>query len=161
MHIWTIQKWINHVPKTYICEKSYIRIRSDKGIDVDLKTACRNFVLWAKKEYYFPLPIRIYLKSQETFRAFDGDDVVGAFFEPSDYLSLPYIKVATGDYLKMVDLYGRDDAIATILTVIAHEMTHYFQWVNGLSLTDRGRERQAIQYSHFILAEYAETRDHP
>ena len=53
------------------------------------------------------------------------------------------------------------NAIATILQVIAHEITHYYQWINALQLTEIGRERQANQYSRYILDEYAETREHP
>jgi predicted SprT family Zn-dependent metalloprotease len=57
--------------------------------------------------------------------------------------------------------WGKDDALARILATIAHELTHYFQWINNLKLTPMGRERQANQYAGFILAEYAHTRTHP
>ena len=54
-----------------------------------------------------------------------------------------------------------DNALAAILGSIAHELTHYFQWVNGLQLTNTGEERQAKRNKRFVLDKYAETREHP
>jgi len=56
---------------------------------------------------------------------------------------------------------GRDNALASILMSIAHELTHYFQWINNLPLTLMGEERQATIYARYIIDEYAETRGHP
>lgn len=39
---------------------------------------------------------------------------------------------------------------------MAHELTHYFQWINALKLTPIGRERQANAYARYITDEYAE-----
>ncbi|MCE0554415.1 hypothetical protein LQK80_24240 [Bacillus thuringiensis] len=44
---------------------------------------------------------------------------------------------------------------------IAHELTHYFQWINDIRLTRIGYERQATAYSGYIIDEYKETREHP
>ncbi|EOO25981.1 hypothetical protein ICM_00435 [Bacillus cereus BAG1X2-3] len=44
---------------------------------------------------------------------------------------------------------------------IAHELTHYFQWINDIKLTRIGYERQATTYSGYIIDEYKETREHP
>lgn len=161
MHIWTIEKWQKRIPASLIQPQSHIRIRTDKGVDDDLKIACRDFVRWVKREYFFPIPIYIYLKNQNMLKTMDGDTAVGTFFEPSAYSANPYIRIAAGDYAELVASLGRDNAIATILTVIAHEMTHYFQWINGIVLTEIGFERQANRYAQYILNEYAETRDHP
>ena len=91
----------------------------------------------------------------------DGSFATGTFFEPSCYGRSSYIRIAVGDYGELASEIGRDDALATILTDVAHELTHYFQWINNLRLTDRGRERQAGQYARFIMNEYAQTREHP
>ena len=56
---------------------------------------------------------------------------------------------------------GKDNALAAILLTISHELTHYFQWINNLSLTSKGRERQATNYSRYIVEEYSEMREHP
>lgn len=91
----------------------------------------------------------------------DGDYAVGTFFEPYSFSVEPYAKIAAGDYSEMLTSWGRDDALATILTSMAHELTHYYQWINNLNLTETGRERQAKNYSHFIVNEYAMTHEHP
>lgn len=56
---------------------------------------------------------------------------------------------------------GKDSALTAILLTIAHELTHYFQWINSLTLTSIGRERQATKYARYVLDDYAETREHP
>lgn len=61
------------------------------------------------------------------------------------------------------NLHAKDTllALAATLSTIAHELTHYFQWINSLQLTPIGEERQAARYAGYILDEYAETREHP
>ena len=161
MHIWTIERWKRYASPELITPKSRIQLHCDKNTNEDLKLACSHFIQWVKKEYYFPIPLCINLKKQALLKTRDEGTTVGTFFEPTDDSVLPHIRIATGDYPDLLDSLGRDDAIATILTVIAHEMTHYFQWINALPLTERGRERQAAQYARFILDEYSQTRAHP
>ena len=161
MHIWTLERWKRYIDSSGISLQSRIRVISDSGINEDLKQSCRNFILWVKAEYYFPVPLCVKIKKQPVLKTQDGEGAVGTFWEPTDNTTLPYIRIAVGDYPELLEAEGRDDAIATILTVIAHEMTHYFQWLNAIPLTDRGRERQAVQYSHFIIHEYSSTREHP
>lgn len=161
MHIWTIEKWRTQIPPEEVVSNSKISMYFDKSVDKDLAKACRFFVRWVKKEYYFPLPMRIYFKDTRKLVKMDNTTAVGTFYEPPNFSESSIIRIAVGDYAELLDSIGRDNAIATILVVIAHEMTHYFQWINGLKLTDMGRERQATQYSHYILNEYSDTRDHP
>ena len=91
----------------------------------------------------------------------DGNNAVGTFFEPFSYSVEPYIRIATGDYAELKIKIGRDNALATILKTIAHEITHYYQWINNIQLTTIGRERQATIYSNYIVDEYSMTREHP
>ena len=78
-----------------------------------------------------------------------------------DYEIPPYIRVAAGDYQDKCKRWGKDSALTAILLTIAHELTHYFQWINSLTLTSIGRERQATKYARYVLDDYAETREHP
>ena len=71
------------------------------------------------------------------------------------------LRVATGSYTDNLITLGRDDALALILETIAHELTHYFQWINDIRLTEIGYERQAASYADYILDEYASVVDHP
>jgi hypothetical protein len=91
----------------------------------------------------------------------DGDKVSATFFQPYDKLTESYIKIAAGDYYDMLNKWGKDQALGAILHSIAHELTHYFQWINDVQLTDIGYERQASMCAKAILDEYSETREHP
>lgn len=91
----------------------------------------------------------------------DGEMVYGTFFQPYNKIYEPYIRVATGSYTDNSIALGRDDALALILETIAHELTHYFQWINDIKLTEIGYERQASSYANYILDEYANVVDHP
>jgi len=114
-----------------------------------------------RAEYYFPVRIIVYVKEAERIRAKDGDHVVGTFFEPYSYYDEPYIRIATGDYEELLSKNGKDNALASILISLAHELTHYYQWINNLQLTSMGRERQASRYARYIIDEYATIREHP
>ena len=64
--------------------------------------------------------------------------------------------------------WGRDKALGAILHSLAHELSHYFQWLNHHDVwlsddpeTNRRLERQAVYYADAILDDYAETVDHP
>ena len=159
MHIWTSEKW-----KKYYDLKSHrigLRIRFDKEVDPEVKRACKEFVRWLREEYFFPMRIPIYIKSQKKIKAMDGEEVSATFFRPDDKNVEPYIRVAAGGYRDLLMKRHKDDVLTSILSSIAHELTHYFQWINNLPLTRIGEERQATSYSGFIMGEYSETKEHP
>lgn len=158
MHIWCLENWKKYI--SHEC-RSGIRIRFDADIDDEVRRSCKEFGKWMRYEYYFPIRVPVYIKNSTYVRANDGDLVYGTFFRPNEYSVEPYIRIAAGDYAKMNIEWGKDAALAAILKTMAHELTHYFQWINNLKLTPIGEERQATQYSRFILDEYAETREHP
>ena len=160
MHIWTIENWKSNLDSSDK-RRTGLRLRIENTVDEEVKRACKDFAKWLRMEYYFPLRLPVYIKSSWYIRTMDGDNVVGSFFEPYEFNVEPYIRIATGDYIELVKSNGRDDALASILISIAHEITHYYQWINGLKLTPVGRERQATYYSRCIIDEYASTRDHP
>ena len=101
------------------------------------------------------------MKGKKYIKAMDGEMVYGTFFQPYNKTYEPYIRVATGSYTDNSIALGRDDALALILETIAHELTHYFQWINDINLTEIGYERQASSYANYILDEYANVVDHP
>lgn len=160
MHIWTKVAWRKYLAD-YSVRRTGICFRYDKTVDPEVKRACLQFALWLRSQYYFPLRITVYVKKAATIRTKDGDNVVGCFFEPDSYLDEPYIRLATGDYDSLVHDRGKDNALADILSTLAHELTHYYQWINSIPLTPMGRERQASQYARIIMAEYALTCEHP
>lgn len=160
MDVWRIDKWHRRLDAS-VNRRSGLRLRINSNVDSDVRIACLKFAKWLRLEYEFPLRVPIYIKGSVYLSAKDGEKCVGLFFEPSDYSQEPYITIAAGDYEQRKKTVGRDDALAGILSTIIHELTHYFQWINGLDLTDIGRERQATMYSRRILDEYASTCEHP
>ncbi|PGL70161.1 hypothetical protein [Bacillus sp. AFS055030] len=158
MHIWTLDNWTKYYSVN--CRRG-LRLKFDKEVDVEVRRAIKEFCKWLRREYYFPVRIPIYIKSHRRIKALDGDIVVGTFFEPFDRNVEPYIRIATGDYEDLLKKWGKSKALTAYIITIAHELTHYFQWINDISLTDIGRERQATNYSYYIKDEYSETRDHP
>lgn len=160
MHLWTLTKW----EKYYYNSKNIrtgLRLKFDKNVDPEVKRACKEFCSWLRKNYYFPIRVPVYLKSSPTIKAMDGEYVSATFFGPFNKYTEPYIRVSTGDYNDLLKKRGKDNALATILRSISHELTHYYQWINDVKLTEIGEERQAKSYADIIIDEYAETREHP
>ena len=93
MHIWTIERWKRYVPPQLITSKSHIHLLCDKNTNGDLKVACHHFIQWAKKEYYFPIPLHVKLKNQVLLKTKDGGTAVGTFFEPDAYSALPILRL--------------------------------------------------------------------
>ena len=100
--------------------------------------------------------VPIYFKNREFIRAADGDKCSAIFSGPYNHSEEPYIRIAIGDYKKRVDSWGMDFAVANILLDIPHELTHYFQWINDIRLTEIGEERQATVYARAILEYFFE-----
>jgi hypothetical protein len=161
MHIWTLEKWKEHYDLNNKNHRSGLRLRFDNGVDLDVKRSCKEFCNWLRKEYFFPIRIPIYIKSSFKIKSLDGDYVSAIFFRPNNVHDEPYASIATGDYREMLVRRGKDNALAAILFSIAHELTHYYQWINDIKLTEIGIERQATSYSKFVVYEYAETKKHP
>lgn len=159
MNIWQMKKWQDfYTPNS--C-RSGLRLCFQKDVDLEVKRAFRDFALWLRREYAFPKRINIYVKSQRRIKALEGDLVCGTFFRPADRDKEPYVRIATGDYPDLLEEEGHDNALAALLWTVAHELTHYFQWLNDIKLTLIGEERQATVYANKIIKDYAQTRDHP
>lgn len=159
MNIWLCNKWEKEYGENN--HRKGARLIFDKNVDREVRRACKEFLQWLRLTYSFPMRVLIYIKSSPYIRAMDGDMVRGTFFRPDSKMVEPFIRIASGDYEDLKRMYGQDDAIATVLHAIAHELTHYFQWLNDISLTLIGEERQATRYANMILANYSETRTHP
>lgn len=160
MHIWTLETWKKNLPPESE-RRTGIRFRYAPFVDPEVRRALMQFSKWLRSEYAFPLRVQVYVKGTPTIRAKDGDMVVGTFFEPISYFWEPYIRIATGDYHDLCQKNGKDNALASILTTLSHELTHYYQWINGISLTEKGLECQADRYASYIIREYSETCEHP
>lgn len=154
MNIWTSTKWqtIPQLSASHI--RAGIRFRFEGNVHPEIRQSILDFGVWLRKTYTFPVRVPVYVKAAKRIKASDGDMVCGTFFRPDQIYVAPYIRISTGDYLELCDLWGKDDATLSILSCIAHELTHYFQWLNQLNLTYIGEERQAKRYAKQIIEEY-------
>ena len=157
MNIWNIKGWKKNHPND--CCRTGIRFRYDSSVDPEVKRAFGHFAAWIRGKYQFPLRVNVYIKGTKTIIAKDGEHVVGTFFEPFLSSDEPHIRIATGDYNELENEVGKDNALASILLSLAHELTHYYQWINNAQLTSTGRERQADRCAGCVIDEYALTRD--
>ncbi|MCM3729789.1 hypothetical protein M3226_30110 [Neobacillus cucumis] len=135
-----------------------LRIRCDKGIHPEVRRSCLEFATWLRGEFEFPIRVVVYLKKDYQIKnKFSKELVSATFFAPFDKSEEPYIRVATGDYLELVEEIGQDNALASILGSVAHELGHYYQWVDDLELDEEGAENN----KEYMLDLYAQTREHP
>ena len=156
--------------------RSGIRLRFEKGVDPEVKRACTEFVWWLREEYEFPIRVPIYFKASKQVKArITGELCSATFFGPIDLHEEPYIRVAVGDYEDLLKEWfngdvqkTKDNALAAMLHSIAHELSHYFQWIkrheewDGEGTYDEVRdERQAVYYAREIVRDYADVVDHP
>lgn len=159
-HIWTMEKWTKNPAITAEGRKTGLRLRFEKDVDPEVKKECLEFAEWLRKKYRFPVRVYVYVKSKRRIKANDGEYVCGTFWMPDDYFENPYVRLAAGDYSEMCSEIGSGNAIHEIILCMAHELTHYYQWINGVKLTPIGEERQAAKYSIYVLNEYSEYIDH-
>ena len=160
MNIWESNNW-SIINESSYSHRTGLRLRFENGIDSEIKRSCTEFCKWLRKQYYFPIRVPIYFKKSEFIISKSGEKFSAIFFEPFDRHNESYIRIATGDFNGIKQRTCNDDALAAILCSISHELTHYFQWINDIKLTEIGSERQATSYANMIVDEYSETRDHP
>jgi len=149
----TWQKYIDTTKPNYRCG---LRLRIEPEVNWNVKNSIKQFATWLRAKYFFPLRVPVYIKASEKIKALDGEYVSATFFEPINRNDEPYIRIATGDYEELCQEIGEERAIAAILHSFAHEVAHYFQWINAVQLTELGYERQALRYARIILTEYLE-----
>lgn len=157
-HIWHSDQWKKHInPNDSTIQRGF-HLHFEKGVDESVRIFCRSFAKWLRTEFRFPLRLNVYIKSDYRIKAKDGEAVVGTMWRPEDYDFLkngyPYIRLAVGDYCELVEERGEEQAMWAILATFAHELTHYYQYINDLPLTEIGEERQASAYVNRILQAY-------
>lgn len=131
-----------------------LRMHYTKSIDGRLKIFLADFGRWLRKNSHFPVRVNVYFKDATFIRAMDGESVSATFFGPFDRLSEPYIRIAVGDFDPLVREKDLFNALCAAAASLAHELTHYYQWLNDMRLTERQEERQACYYSRKIVYMY-------
>lgn len=133
-----------------------LRIHGQRG-NIVVRDALKRFAKWLRKEYDFPIRVSVYLNQHSSFITIEGEESTASFFAPYNRNVEPYIRIATGDYDELVDECGRNDALASYICSLAHEIIHYQQWIINGATTEKGVEKKAVA----ILRRYSETVDEP
>ena len=155
--IWKLNNWRSR-PEIRDDRRAGLRCRIDREVDPQLRLACLDFCKWLRREYLFPVRVRVSIKRDRRIRAKDGERVCGTFWWPYDSCEEPYVRIAAGDFAELCRKWGEEEAVREILLCIAHELTHYYQWLNDLKLTERGEERQASMQSRLVVSAYLSQR---
>ena len=139
-------------------KRSGLRVHGSRG-NPDVCAALIRFAKWLRDNYEFPIRVPVYLGPRETITSLQGEEVAASFFAPFDRNIEPYIRIATGDYSESKEKDGRDNALASFLASLAHEVIHYQQWISGghAALSEHGVSRKARR----VVDRYALTVDHP
>lgn len=153
MNPWTCCKWRNDLD--FHPARSGLRMRVDPAVPVVIHDHCIQFAAWLRTQYLFPIRVPVYIYAKESIKAADGDVVSALFFEPFSHNVEPYAKVAIGLVADCEDQLSMKNAICSILCSIAHELTHYFQWINRVHYdSEQKQERQAAYYGRKISGMY-------
>lgn len=103
-----------------------IRLKASRG-HPEVAAAVRAFLVWIRRHVEFPIRVPVYLLKSETV---PGKPTASAsIFLPWNRKEEPYMRIPTGDYAATRRTRGRDNALAGVLTSLAHEIIHYRQWV--------------------------------
>lgn len=129
-----------------------LRIISRSGVHFEVVKATQFLAIWLRKKYKFPIRIPVYLSPQVDLKSSSCENRVSAkFFAPYDQSEEPYISVSTGRYYSECKEEGRDNALASILGSVIHEVLHYQQWINNEELSEAGIDENTDE----ILEDYA------
>ncbi|MCI8589340.1 MAG: hypothetical protein HFE77_01285 [Clostridiales bacterium] len=121
-----------------------IYLRFSKGVNKELRSAILDFVKWVRQTYIFPVKVIAYIKaSQFIINGQTKEQVVASIFLPFDQEVSPYIRLATGDYEELIEELDVFSAKCATLASLAHEITHYYQWIKDLPLDETQADRLA------------------
>lgn len=134
------------------CENRGVSLRFAKGVDGGLKRKIMAFCRWMRRNYVFPIKLKIFISDAPYIvNSITGEKVSASIFLPYDKSS-PLARVSTGDYRKDIEEIDQFSADCNVLASIAHEVTHYFQWLRDD--TAEPDERQAQRKAVRIVYQY-------
>lgn len=150
--------WIEKSHKAYYSDSagaSGIRYKFyDYGNSFDTHTAeeIKRFIAFFRKNYYFPVRLNILFCNTQRFRHHaDGHVYYGAFYSMDDEKRKTYPRIS------IAAKTTERNSINDILYVLAHEITHYYQWYfleeNGR--TSRSMEIEANKWARYIVDLYS------
>lgn len=139
--------------KTDLTENTNVDLHFSKGVHPQLRKEIMLFLRWIRRQYAFPRKVNIQISDEMFVLTFlTGEQVSASIFIPDNEKFNVLIRVSTGDYLLTVQNDGYRVAVCSILGSIAHELTHYYQWVKDPDC--RFNEAQARAKAVRIVSKY-------
>jgi hypothetical protein len=113
----------------------------------DVRCAVLRFAAWLRKEVDFPVRVNVYLSLHPFLITRNGEKCFALIWIPDGDSKFPYIRIATGDYKQLRKKRGRDNALASYLCSLGHELIHYQQWVETDEIWEQGGGTACITFS--------------
>src|ERR1700756_513228 len=111
-----------------------LRVKGHKA-HPEVRQSMIKFAKWLRTQFVFPIRVPVYLSPKTQIRS-NGILVSASFFAPDCKDVEPFIRIATGDYKSLKKKRGRNNALASVLCSLAHEVIHYQQWYSGAPLSE-------------------------
>ena len=115
----------------------------------------------AAEEFQFPVKVSVFSRQMIVLKPQMVNVFLLFLLNHTERADTHIFTIAVGSYAEHKDKVGRDAALGGILRSAAHELTHYYQWLNDVRLTGRGYEIQARYYADVVIDWYATTCEHP
>ncbi len=147
--LWLCADWSEYVDTN---RKSGLYLHFEKGVHSSFRKCMIDFAKWLRHFFEFPVAVNVYIKTAEFIYTQEGEPCSALIRQPYDKARNPYIKIATGDIVHLLGTMQEDDAFHFLRISLAHELSHYFQWIKNIENVDI--ERQAKYYGEVIDADY-------
>lgn len=120
----------------------------EKSLDGEIKELFLSFSKWLRKNYVFPIHLNIYIVDKEKVKLKNNQLVYGRFRYYENRTPVIHIPAKIEEYVK--DSYAINEIFDGVLSSLVHELTHYYQFVLDLELS----ERQANYYRFRIVDKF-------
>ena len=132
-----------------------LKVSISPSVKKMIKKEIKLYLIWLRKNYNFPLDLKILISPDEFIVTMISREKVSAtFFAPFDKKETGIIKVATGDFDELLKEKGKTRALNMTLNSISHELQHYYQWVEDLEFDEEEAEEGAFE----LTIEYLESK---
>ena len=125
----------------------------DYGSNFDVHTIeeIKKFIRFLQRHYFFPIRLYILFCNTQVFRHhIDNHTYYGAFYSMDDEKRKTYPRISIASKIT------ESNSLEDVLCVLAHEITHYYQWyfLEEDKRTDRSLEIEANKWSKYVVESY-------
>lgn len=146
------------------CEASGIVLQfRDADISKLLRKECISFCKWLRKSYYFPVKCKLIFEHCSSYKSnlCDRNGAVAVFNMPKvdedeNIDTYPEIHVAVASFPSELKKYGMYKSVLYYCSLIAHELTHYYQWYfyETDKRSKRSLEIESNRWARWLESEY-------